>query len=113
MKTAFILASSALLAASRASATPIRLADNSTSNSTSFGLSSTQTLQFALTLEHIESTFYQEALAKFDASAFQEAGYADWVRGRFEQISQHEQTHVAFLTDALGNNSVAACNYSL
>lgn len=110
MKASFILASSTLLAASRVSSTPLSGRAEDAVVST---LNSTEVLQFALTLEHLESTFYQEALGKFDATAFEEAGFSAWVRGRFEQIGEHEQTHAAFLTEALGNDSVAACNYSL
>ncbi|KLO13125.1 hypothetical protein SCHPADRAFT_828488 [Schizopora paradoxa] len=72
----------------------------------------TQVLQFALTLEHLESTFYNQGLEQFDADAFEQAGFPDWVRGRFVQIAQHEATHVTTLENALGNNSFPACNYS-
>jgi len=70
-----------------------------------------QVLQFALTLEHLEDTFYKTFLAKFSAQDFEDAGYPDWVRGRIVQIGSHESNHVAFLTTALGNDSVAACTY--
>ncbi|KAI0696346.1 ferritin-like domain-containing protein [Cytidiella melzeri] len=70
-----------------------------------------QVLQFALTLEHLESTFYNQALDKFDDQAFANAGYPSWVRGRFEQIRMHEQTHVEFLTTALGDAAPQACTY--
>lgn len=92
-----------------ASATPIRRQDNST-NST---ITETQILQFALTLEHIENTFYTQALQRFDDSAFQQAGFPSFVRGRFQQISDHEQSHVQLLTGILGSDAPAACNYSL
>jgi hypothetical protein len=73
----------------------------------------TAILQYALTLEHLEDTFYHQALAKFDANAFKKAGFPDWVRGRFSQIAEHEASHVAFLTTALGADAVPACEYSL
>ncbi|KAH9944916.1 ferritin-like domain-containing protein [Amylocystis lapponica] len=69
-------------------------------------------LQFALTLEHLESAFYSSALAQFDDLAFALAGYAPWVRGRFEQINKHEMEHVQLLTTALGSAAPQPCQYS-
>jgi hypothetical protein len=68
-------------------------------------------LQYALTLEHLEDTMYKGMLEKFDAKAFKKAGFPAWVRDRFVQISQHEASHVAFLTGALGKDAVPACTY--
>ncbi|KAL1945697.1 hypothetical protein VTO73DRAFT_1699 [Trametes versicolor] len=72
----------------------------------------TDVLQFALTLEHLESAFYAEGLSKFDAKAFSDAGFADWVRGRFVQIGAHEAEHVKFLSGALGDAATKACEYN-
>lgn len=72
----------------------------------------TTVLNFALTLEHLESTFYNEGLAKFDEKAFEDAGYPFWVRGRYEQIAGHEATHVQALTAALGDKATKACEYN-
>ncbi|WVQ81316.1 hypothetical protein IAT38_003439 [Cryptococcus sp. DSM 104549] len=72
----------------------------------------TQVLQYALTLENLEKSFYADALAQFDASAFEAAGYPDWVRGRLSQIAGHESDHVSLLSSALGNDSVEACTYN-
>ncbi|KAI0633859.1 ferritin-like domain-containing protein [Trametes polyzona] len=72
----------------------------------------TDVLQFALTLEHLESAFYADGLAKFDAQAFADAGFPDWVRGRFRQIGEHEAEHVKFLSGALGPSATQACEYN-
>ncbi|KLO17825.1 hypothetical protein SCHPADRAFT_820755 [Schizopora paradoxa] len=72
----------------------------------------TTVLQFALTLEHLENAFYSQALGKFDAAAFAKAGFPEFVRGRFEQIAEHEATHVSTLQGALGSAAPAPCTYS-
>ncbi|KAJ7633454.1 ferritin-like domain-containing protein [Mycena polygramma] len=79
------------------------------------GVSDTEVLNFALTLEHLESAFYQQALTRFSSSDFAAAGFSDWVRGRFEQIRDHEATHVTFLSTALnaaGAQAVEPCEYN-
>lgn len=52
------------------------------------------------------------ALSKFDVSAFQNDGFPSWVRDRFQQIADHEASHVQFLSTALGSSATQACNYS-
>ncbi|KAI0326830.1 hypothetical protein GY45DRAFT_56731 [Cubamyces sp. BRFM 1775] len=74
-------------------------------------ITDTDILQFALTLEHLENAYYTGGLAKFDADAFEKAGFAPWVHGRFEQIAAHEAAHVSFLTNALGDNATKPCVY--
>ncbi|CAD6579273.1 MAG: hypothetical protein CYPHOPRED_000843 [Cyphobasidiales sp. Tagirdzhanova-0007] len=73
-------------------------------------------LNFALILEHFESTFYSKALAQFDANAFTSAGFSANVRTNIEQIAADEAQHVSLLTGALteaGATPVQACNYSV
>lgn len=65
-----------------------------------------------VTLEHLENAFYRDALAQFDAAAFESAGFPAWVRGRFSQIAEHEASHVAVLSGALGDAAVQACEYT-
>jgi rubrerythrin len=72
----------------------------------------TTVLQYALTLEHLENAFYSGALAKFDAAAFEKAGYPSWVRDRFVQIGKHEESHVAFLQKVLGDSATKPCTYN-
>ncbi|KAJ8078071.1 hypothetical protein PM082_000277 [Marasmius tenuissimus] len=71
-------------------------------------------LNFALTLEHLENTFYHEALAKFSEADFTNAGHPDWIRGRFTEIAQHEQVHVDGITAAvkgMNGTPVQPCTY--
>ncbi|KAG8729481.1 hypothetical protein FRC12_020949 [Ceratobasidium sp. 428] len=75
------------------------------------GPSDTDILNYALTLEHLENAFYKGALEKFDANAFKKAGFKPFVRGRFQQIADHEATHVQFLSGALGDKATKPCTY--
>jgi Ferritin-like domain len=79
-------------------------------------------LNYALTLEHLEATFYTQGLRKFGRSAFRTsslfAGLGDLrgeVRGNFVRIREHEQTHVDALKATikkLGKTPVPACEYN-
>lgn len=73
----------------------------------------TAVLNFALTLEHLENTFYSQGLAKLNAQDFANAGFQPWVRQRFQQIANHEATHVQFLQKALGDKATQPCEYNL
>ena len=75
-----------------------------------------QVLNLALSLELLERAFYERGLSRYSKEAFKKAGYPAWVRGRFEQIYEHEKTHVQFLESALtaaGAEYVKPCEYAL
>ncbi|KAG0145777.1 hypothetical protein CROQUDRAFT_45397 [Cronartium quercuum f. sp. fusiforme G11] len=72
-------------------------------------------LNFALTLEHLEASFYAQGLQKYDQSAFTSAGFSTTTRQSIQTISNDEAAHVSFLTSALqaaGATPVQACNYT-
>lgn len=89
-----------------ASATPIKRAD---------GPTDAVILNYALTLEHLEDTFYRDALAKYTVDDFKSAGFSEDAYNKIKTISSDEETHVSFLTGALkaaGATPVEACTYN-
>ncbi|GAA5982228.1 hypothetical protein JCM5350_007704 [Sporobolomyces pararoseus] len=84
-------------------------------NSVTSGADDATILEFALILEHLEDTFYSEALQKFDQAAFDAAGYSG-VYPLLQQVAADEAAHVAFLTAGLKAAGVAnppqRCEYS-
>ncbi|CAD6579564.1 MAG: hypothetical protein CYPHOPRED_000915 [Cyphobasidiales sp. Tagirdzhanova-0007] len=81
----------ALVAVTLSTASPICKRQYASTSTT------TQVLQYALTLEDLESTFYKQGLALLSAENFTAA--------------EHENAHVSLPTGALGNDMVAACTY--
>ncbi|MBT0607231.1 ferritin-like domain-containing protein [Aequorivita echinoideorum] len=63
-----------------------------------FQASNTDVLNFALTLEYLEADFYQMGLDSGVIPAEDQAV--------FNQISKHEDSHVAFLVAALGDDAI-------
>lgn len=76
------------------------------------GPSDTTILQYALTLEHLEATFYRQALKKFSVHDFKAAGFPPVVRERFEAVRDQEAIHVATLSSVLAANHVAPTKVS-
>ena len=71
-------------------------------------------LNYALTLEHLEDTFYRQGLANFTADDFASAGFDATFYANLKEVSVDETTHVSFLTAALtkaGATPVAECTY--
>lgn len=67
------------------------------------------TLNYALTLEHLEYAFYRDGLAKFNATDFDEQVFE-----RLQEIRDHERDHVDTLTsviESLGGEPVPECVY--
>jgi hypothetical protein len=61
------------------------------------GVSDADILQYALTLEHLEATFYRQALANFTAADFIKAGYKNDTYERVVQIGQQCVSSSLFL----------------
>jgi hypothetical protein len=59
-------------------------------------------VNYALTLEHIEATFYRMGLEMFTAADFTDLGYQEGVRDRIATIGEHEAQHVEALTAVVG-----------
>jgi len=60
-----------------------------------------EVLNYALTLEHLESTFYREGLDEIGPAAFEEAGFDPEVREYIVEIGKHEAEHVEVLTSVI------------
>lgn len=75
-----------------------------------------QILNYALTLEHLEDTFYRQGLQNYTQADFVNAGFADPFYANLKEISADETTHVSFLAGAIDAASagaaVDACVYS-
>ncbi|KAG6059230.1 hypothetical protein E4U32_004157 [Claviceps aff. humidiphila group G2b] len=79
------------------------------------GINDAVILNYALTLEHLEDTFYREGLAKYTEQDFASAGFDAVFYNNIKEVSKDETEHVSFLTTALkaaGAEPVAACTYN-
>ena len=71
-------------------------------------------LNYALTLEHLEATFYRQGNEQFSASDFTDAGYAEQAYEYFILIGDHEAAHVDTLVQTisgLGGEPVQEAEY--
>lgn len=77
-------------------------------------ISDVDILQFALTLEHLENTFYKQALTNFSVTEFTAAGFDQNFLTNLDFIAHDEEQHVVLLESAItaaGATPVAACTY--
>ncbi|KAJ3486516.1 hypothetical protein NLG97_g6596 [Lecanicillium saksenae] len=78
------------------------------------GITDADILQYALTLEHLEDTFYRDGLAKYSEEDFKNAGFDSTIYNNIKSIASDEAAHVDFLTKGLkaaGANPTAECKY--
>lgn len=71
-------------------------------------------LNFALTLEHLETAFYRDGLAAIGAAGITVLGFQQGVFDRLGEIAAHEAAHVETLTSVitqLGGEPVAEATY--
>lgn len=69
----------------------------------------------ALTLEFLETSFYQQGFAKFQDSDFQALGLSEQQLSDLKSIGSTEQVHVTTLLSAIagtGTQPVAPCDYN-
>ncbi|KAL4931822.1 ferritin-like domain-containing protein [Aspergillus undulatus] len=72
-------------------------------------------LNYALTLEHLEATFYEQGMKNYTKADFMAAGVSGTVYNNLKSVAADEKVHVEFLTQALtkaGAKPVAACTYN-
>lgn len=60
-----------------------------------------EVLNYALTLEHLEATFYAQGLQNYSQAEFTNAGFADPFYANLLKLASDEKAHVQFLTSAL------------
>ncbi|KAJ4467009.1 ferritin-like domain-containing protein [Lentinula aciculospora] len=104
MRTTTLIAYASLIGAVSAIVVP-----EARSSST---IDDTALLNYALTFENLENALYSGALSSFSQDDFVNDGLPTWSRGRFEQISAHEQTIVGLLSSTVGSSAMQACDYS-
>ena len=115
----FLVGSAALLAGGALMAVP----GVAKAHITNEGVSDVDIINYALTLERLEATFYRRVLNRFNEREFERAnifdGLGSYLRNRtyqnFLRISEHEDTHVQTLVSvikSLGGTPVPTVGYS-
>jgi len=112
----FLASSAAMLAGGALLAVP----GVAKAHTTARNVTDVDILNYALTLEHLESIFYQRVLKRFNEREFERAnifdGLGSYLRNRayqnFQRISEHEDTHVETLESILGEDAVPRASYS-
>lgn len=69
--------------------------------------SSADILNYALTLEHLEATFYEEGLKNYTQADFVKAGLKDPFYANLKEVALDEVEHEKFLTSALKGRSLS------
>jgi hypothetical protein len=75
------------------------------------GLNDAVILNYALTLEHLEDSFYREGLSNFTEQDFADAGFDSVFYNNIKTVSSDETQHVKFLTSALQGLCPSACSH--
>ncbi|KAG9245234.1 ferritin-like domain-containing protein [Calycina marina] len=108
-----IIGAVALGFATASSALPLAARQNPTTGLPD-GLTDVDVLQFALTLEFLESAFYQQGFAKFADSDFAALGLDEEDLTNLKGVGATEDLHVDLLLSAIaatGQQPVAPCTY--
>jgi len=108
-------ASASTSAAAAASTSSTQSAGPTSGNVGQGNLTDIDILQFALTLEHLEATFYSQGFSKFQQSDFTAAGLTATQVTELMTVGGTEATHVTQLTAAIsaaGASPVQQCTYN-
>ncbi|KAJ5267899.1 hypothetical protein N7478_010707 [Penicillium angulare] len=73
-------------------------------------ISDADILNYALTLEHLEASFYEEGLKNYTKEDFMNAGLNVTFYANLEEIASDEKSHETFLTGALSGKDTSTYN---
>jgi hypothetical protein len=92
-----------------------KLAKRQNAAAAAAGITDIDILQFALTLEWLEATFYQQGFAQFPPEQFQALGLNQAQINDLLSVGQTEEAHVTLLQSAIaqaGTQPVQPCTYN-